>query len=343
MYSFRDIDSFTPLYYEKQGMLKFKLWMENKHNFIKSLSRYERGLFKPRRKEYGRSLDLFCGNHYGETVGSILADKIKMPACKSELVKVHTEKNKYTNGVIKLKEGCISYSELHRNETLIPGNILIERFKSIDPRRYYSLSDIPISSDRSNNNIEVILAAIETTLRNEHIPEEKIKDTKRKMIQMVIYDCAFGNNDRHDENWSFARNFTTNEIRLYPAYDNERVLGLYENHQFVSAATEKNIVKETSDTFLRSRMGYPGRDENVPYEDMLRYLSERYPEESLEFMRTIVDNVKEDDIRSILSDLEGLLPEYIEFGVQAYSYRRETMQQLINKIIDKQNESGISK
>ena len=90
-------------------------------------------------------------------------------------------------------------------------------------------------------------------------------------------------------------------------------------------------------------MGYPGRDENVPYEDMLRYLSERYPEESLEFMRTIVDNVKEDDIRSILSDLEGLLPEYIEFGVQAYSYRRETMQQLINKIIDKQNESGISK
>ena len=159
---------------------------------------------------------------------------------------------------------------------------------------------------------------------------------------MVVYDCAFGNNDRHDENWSIARDVSTNNLRLYPAYDNERVLGLYENQDLIKNSVDKNNVQDVSKSLLTSRIGIPGHPEKVTYDIMLQYLSEHYPEETLEFMTGIVQNVSEEDISSILSNLEGLPSEYIEFGTSTYSDRKKTMEKLIDKIKSKKREESIS-
>ena len=324
MYKFKNIDSFKPLYYEKQGMLKFKLWFENRAKFLESKNRFERGLFKPRRKEFGRSFDLFCGNHYGEFVGSLLAKKIGMEACRVELVNVNTEKNKYTKGDIKFKEGAISYSDLKRSEEPISGKIAIERFKDGRPEEYERLvanSILHGASKENHNNIEVILAAIEYLFTKEGKSKEEIDKAKDYMIQMCIYDLAFGNNDRHDENWGMARDIKLKSLRMYPAYDNERVLGLYENLEVIKASVSRGDIEKTSREILTSRIGTPENPNMIDYEELLKYLAEKYPEQSLKYMKSIVDNVSVEDVNDILSSLEGLPKEYIEFGTKMYQER----------------------
>ncbi len=335
MYRFKNIDTYTPLYYEKQGMLKFKLWFDNRDNYEAKYHRPQRGLFKPRRKEYGHSIELFCGNHYGEVVGSELAHRINMDVCDSELVKVNTEKNKYTSGNIVLKEGCISYSDLKKTEVLIPGNVIIERIKNDRPEEYKELAQDDSLGERDYNNIEIILASIEHMMRSSNCSEQEIKAAKQYIIQMAIYDCVFGNNDRHDENWSFARDIITNSIRPYPAYDNERVLGLYENQEIIRNAISKNNIDEVSKEVLTSRMGIPNNPEKVPYDVLLTYLSEHYPDETLKIMLEILDNVSENDVETILSECEGLPKEYVEFGREMFSQRRKTIENLVHKIINR--------
>ena len=140
MYSFRNIDNYIPREYEKVGALKDKLWFEDPKTIDSETGKRVRGLFKPRRKEAYRSYDLFCGNHYGEVAAYALAQKISMPSCRSELVDVHTEKNKYTRGNIKYKKGAIVYSRLREREELISGKIITEGLKMNEPEEYERIS-----------------------------------------------------------------------------------------------------------------------------------------------------------------------------------------------------------
>lgn len=346
MHSFRNIDNYVPLYYEKQGMLKNKLWFEDRANMDEFTGRRVRGLFKPRRKEFKSSIDLFCGNHYGEVVGSELAKKMGMEACDSELVNVNTEKNKYTRGRIVFKEGCIIYSKQKRTETLIPGKIVVDKFKTACPEKYDELakskkSDYYIYSSETEanaNNIEIVLAAIEYSMQTEGATAEEIAAARRYMLQMVVYDCVFGNNDRHDENWSLVRDLETGKIKVYPAYDNERVLGLYENHRFITEAVRREKAAEASDIALTSRMGIPGMPEKVKYSVLLEYLSEHYPEEMLPVMKQVLERVSSKDVLEILSACEGLPIEYIEFGTLMYSERRKTVEKLVQKIEERREQ-----
>ena len=77
MFEFRNIDGFKPYKFEKVGELKGKRW------YIDSKKR-KKGLFKPKRPEF-KDHKVFCANHYGEFVGSVLASETGIPACKAEL------------------------------------------------------------------------------------------------------------------------------------------------------------------------------------------------------------------------------------------------------------------
>ena len=338
MYSFRNIDNYIPREYEKVGALKDKLWFEDPKTIDSETGKRVRGLFKPRRKEAYRSYDLFCGNHYGEVAAYVLAQKISMPSCRSELVDVHTEKNKYTRGNIKYKKGAVVYSRLREREELISGKIITEGLKMNEPEEYERISQDPRCNlnESNNNNIEIILASIEYTMKKAGISEQRITEAKERMIQMSIFDCAFGNNDRHDENWSMsfiAKDRST--LGIYPAYDNERVLGLYENLDLISHAVNSDKVPEISEEVLTSRIGIPGKPEKVRYYELLEYLASHYPEETQKYIQAILDNVTSKDVLEMLSEMEELPPEYIEFGTLMFSERRKTLEKVLDNIKSK--------
>ena len=253
MFNFRNIDRFIPHYFEKVGILKGKRWYIDTKTF-------QRGLFKPQRQEPGNK-DVFCGNHYGEVIGSALADNAGIPTCKAELAhlskyypNIHKERH---HGTPIEKDGGIIYSQLNQNDILEAGKVTIERFQEKNEDRYREIIKDERKKPDINNNIELVLSAVAFRVEDfyrttgnysEEFIQSKIEQTRKRIIEMVVYDCLYGNYDRHDENWSMHIK-ANQDIDLYPLYDNEKVLGLYESQDFIEKALKsenmENITEET--------------------------------------------------------------------------------------------------
>lgn len=336
MFEFRNIDNFTPGRFERMGMLKGKRWYINIETDRELFRDPVPVLFKPKRKEFGDK-KVFCGNHYGELVGYLLALSSRTSSCKVELAhlskyyeNIHKERN---NGTPEEKDGCIVYSHLERNQMLEHGKVVIDSYTS---NNYELFKDTKSDFD---NSIEVSLSAIEYETRRFYekssIPrtleyiEEKVAENRRSAINMIIYDCLYGNNDRHDENWALVKDSEGRAIELYPLYDNERILGLYENIRTIEYALEHNMVEEESEKILFSRMTVPGEtDKKSSYKDVLKYMIENYSETQELLSKHLKGNTPR-TVRMYLESCEGLPRQYIAFGSKMYEARYEFARDLL--------------
>lgn len=337
MYKFRNIDSFRPQEFEEVGELKGKRW------YIDAQTN-RKGLFKPQRHEF-KDRKVFCANHYGEFVGSVIATKGGNETCKTELA----HNNQYYSNIYKErngatpeeKDGCIIYCELEEGDNLEPGEVTIEKFKEQNKELFEELTKNDQKISRANDNIEVILASVECRVRegyeemigegSEDYIQSRILVNKKRIINQMVYDCLYGNYDRHDENWSM-RLKKEGEIDVYPMYDNERVLGLYENLQFIENAIKQGTIKEISEEKFFSRMMVPGeKKKNSTYKDVLDYLVDKYPEETIEAIKRETQRITPVTIREILENCERLPQEYIEFGSEMYKYRYDFARELVER------------
>lgn len=331
MFRLRNIDSFIPGRFERMGMLKGKRWYLDTESF-------ETGLFKPKRYEFGDK-KVFCANHYGELIGYLLAINSSVPACKVELAhlsryypNIHKERN---NGTPIEKDGCISYNLLQPDEELEHGKNVIDSFYRKNTTAFEKLTQNDKSRQFLNDNIEVTLASIESRTREfykeigqaDEYVESRVIDNRKSAIQMIVYDCLYGNNDRHDENWSMVRN--TTDIRMYPLYDNERVLGLYENQNVIEEALRTGTVREVSERVLFSRMRVPGEPNlHSSYKNVLMYLMKNYELETTEALRVALSSNTPEKVNSILELCEGLPHCYVDFATTMYKSRYDFAKEL---------------
>lgn len=339
MFTFRNIDDFVPLQFEKVGMLKGKRWYAQ-------TKEKKKGLFKPKRYEF-KDRKVFCANHYGEMVGGILGERAKIETCKSELAHhSHYYSNIYkerAHATTEEKDGCIIYSQLSTGDTLEAGKIVIDRFKESNENRYQSLAKNSIYRGKINDDIELILLSVSSRVEKfykmggnylEKYIQSRIYQTKKKFIEMVVYDCLYGNYDRHEGNWSMHLH-SNEEIDIYPLYDNERVLGLYENQNFIEKMLIEKEPEQIMDKIFFSRMRVPGeKKEFSTYKDMLRYLMYAYPEETQETLKRQLDSNTVQSTTSCLEQCEGLPDPYIEFGARMYEYRNRFARRLLEHNIN---------
>lgn len=191
------------------------------------------------------------------------------------------------------------------------------------------------------NNIDICIAAIEETTRNyyekssikrsEEYIEAKVLENRKAALNMIIYDCLYGNNDRHDENWAMVKDLDGREIELYPLYDNERVLGLYENIRTIEASLENDTVNEDSERILFSRMTVPNQNgTSSSYKDVLTHLISKYRETGELLERHLKGNppIK---VKMYLESCEGLPRAYIDYGAKMYESRFNFAKELIRK------------
>ncbi len=338
MFKFKNIDSFTAGRFERMGMLKGKRWYTGMQKTPEGENEFSLVLFKPKRKEHGDK-KVFCANHYGEAVGYLLALGSRTPACKVELAhlscyyeNIHKERN---NGTPEPKDGCISYSHLERGELLHHGKLVIDDYIREHPSQEYEF--------RKNyeNNIDICIAAIEEETRKfyekspikrskEYI-EEKVLENRKAAINMIIYDCLYGNNDRHDENWAMVKDLDGRDISLYSLYDNERVLGLYENIRTIEASLEKNTVESDSEKLLFSRMTVPGETKtSSSYKDVLMYLISTYSEAG-ELLEKHLKGNPPMKVRMYLDSCENLPKQYVDYGFRMHESRYNFAKELIRK------------
>lgn len=336
MYIFRNIDNFIPHKFEKIGMLKGKRW------YIDS-STGKMGLFKPKRYEF-KDRKVFCANHYGEFMGNILAKQGQVQSCETELAhlnryyaNIHKERN---NATPEEKDGCVIYSKLNKGDILESGRLIIEKFKDQHQEEFEEITKEDLRKNDYDDNVEVALASAESRVRDyyelsgnksEFYIQSQIQSVRKKMIQMIVYDCLYGNYDRHDENWSMCLK-ANGEIDLYPLYDNEKVLGLYENQNFVEEILKQDNVEAMSEEKFFSRMKVPGETKKLStYKDMLEYLIDKYPEETVETLEKQLEKNTPESIRKHLQDCEGLPNSYIDFGTKMYEYRNEFARELLER------------
>lgn len=365
MFDFRNIDSFQPKKFERVGMLKGKRWYSEQSKDQKTTM----VLFKPKRYEF-KDKKVFCGNHYGEFVGYLLAENSSTPACPVELAKLskyyeHIFKEK-NGGRPEEKEGCISYSLLTRDESLEPGNVVIDIFRSREPEKFNRITKRENSRSIDEDNLELFLASVESrtkcfyddyynkykdllpqiykdfgeTISDDYI-QSKIAENRRLALQTIVYDCLYGNNDRHTENWSMVTKYKSDraDMELYPLYDNERVLGLYENQHTIEEALEKNNTESTSENILFSRMSVPNETKKrSTYKDVLQYLMEHYPEEIKPILQEQLEKNTPAKINEILSSCSGLPSCYIEFGNIMYRFRYDFGKKLLERNKTKESE-----
>ena len=335
MFKFRNIDNFTPGRFERMGMLKGKRWYTDTEISADGFGSAS-ALFKPKRKEFGDK-KVFCANHYGELVGYLLAIGSRTQSCKTELAhlsryyeNIHKERN---NGTPVEADGCIIYSHLDKNQILEHGKIVIDAMVSDNYDLY-----IDRKSDFSNE-IEVCMAAIETATRkfyqksairrSQEYIDSKVQENREKAVNMMIYDCLYGNNDRHDENWALVKDAEGRDISLYPLYDNERVLGLYENIRTITYALNNDSVEQESERILFSRMKVPGeKEKSSSYKDVLKYLLDTYPEAQEILDRHLKGNTPR-NVKMYLESCENLPREYIDFGSKMYESRYEFAKNLL--------------
>lgn len=336
MFKFRNIDGFTPGRFERMGMLKGKRWYTHTEDGEQLFSNIVSGLFKPKRKEFGDK-KVYCANHYGELVGYLLALGSRTPSCKVELAhlskyyeNIHKQRN---HGSSEPKDGCIIYSHLENNQVLEHGKLVIDGYIS---EKYCDSDDI---KSHTNDDVDLFLDAIEYATRNfyskspiERTPDfinNKVIEIRRKAINMIVYDCLYGNNDRHDENWALVKDSDGREIDLYPLYDNERVLGLYENINTIKHALITDSVETESEKILFSRMRVPGeKNRSSSYKDVLTYMLYIYPETQDLITQHLKNNTPR-TVRMYLESCEGLPEEYIAFGSKMYESRYEFAKKIL--------------
>lgn len=338
MFEFKNIDSFIPGRFERMGMLKGKRWytgFEPKDEEPGNEAYLV--LFKPKRKEYG-DRKIFCANHYGEFIGYLLAIGSRTPACKVELASL----SKYYENIYKerncatpeQKNGCISYWNLENGEVLHHGQLVIDEYA----RNHPSIESVK----HYENDINVCISAIEEATReyydkssfkrSQEYIEGKVVENRKAAVNMIIYDCLYGNNDRHDENWAMVKDLHGRDISLYSLYDNERVLGLYENIKTIQSALNSNTVETFSEKAAFSRMTVPDEvSATSSYKDVLTYLISTYPETQELLERHLKGNTPM-KVKMYLESCEDLPECYVDYGSKMYQSRYDFAKELARKV-----------
>ncbi len=320
------------------GDVKGKIAVERRTEEENSDSSPKRGIFKPMHESFKKRRNnkkYRFANHYGEFVAYKISEKIGIPACKVELAK-RNFRNRYT-GKNEIAEGCISYIHTENNEQLIHGMTIME---------YYgreALKDRLPSS--KNNNIDIIIPALKYYLE-EHVKcsKEEINRICDNFIQMVVFDCAFGNSDRNDENWGIIIKNTndpkSSKADIYPMFDNERILGFMERKDVVEKIiTDERAINDYSNQVLNSRMGFQSTNEKVNYNNMIKYLLSAYPVSTKKALDKIL-SFKEKDLDEILENCEGLDDCYKIFAKEIHTSRITNIIQTLNQFYAERKTEG---
>lgn len=303
-------------------------------------------------------------NHFGEYMGYKIAEQIDIKACPVDLGTLYDTKNRYSKTMI-FYTVCASHKLIEIGAVFSFGENIICEFLNTDTIEshtvlkkidslYHSNSYIPSDLE---NNVDVIIAALSwKTRKYEHNMgkrtedeiEQDVRDNVRTIIYMILYDCIFGNYDRHSQNWAVQMSKESGKLTVYPLYDNEAVFGL---NRPVSEINE--IILDTKDmqkkidSILCSRMGIKGANSKVSYDKMISYLIDEYPDYTIPALKSIISKIDNRFVESIYDSFKGIstrgehaeeltekdeLPDiYRIFGLYVFNQRINSIRGILDK------------
>lgn len=281
---------------------------------------------------------------YGEFIAHILQEKIGFPSCKVEMVKRNLVLPRSASGKTAEVPGCISYLDLKEGETLVQTINVLAWYKSERPNEYVEIMnplgehfegdhEISIYNEKNNNNIELVIPAMEAYVKDRcNATPEQIQQLRQDIINMVVFDCKFGNTDRNDENYGIS--ISQDGFRLYPTFDNEYILGFPEYVEDIEKFSGARL-QEHIDTDLTSRMGITSQVTKIGYQSMLTYLFTTFPEETKKAYENVM-KITEADLVEIMDDCEGLDEVHKDYALRIFRSRNRGFKYVKEEYIDEQ-------
>lgn len=304
----------------------------------------KRGIWKPtlgvRKSDLKRTK--ISAAHYGEFIAYLIYKKIGLPVCEVEIIKREMLLPRSQSGKTAGVQGCISYKALEPGEDLVQAINILSWYKIhhydeyraiIDPLNQYEDNDYRISRDNdgNNNNIELIIPAFETYVRERcGATQEDCDNLRQTLIDMVVADCRFSNTDRNDENYGLA--ISKKGHRFYPVFDNEYILGFSEFCQDIEQYSGARL-QEHIDKDLTSRMGISSQVSKIGYQSMLTYLFTTYPEETKKAYENIMQ-IKESDLVEIMDECEELDEIHKVYALRIFRSRERGFEFIKEEYID---------
>ena len=304
-------------------------------------------------------------NHIGEYFGYKIAEKAGLNCCPVDLVTLHDKKNRFSDKIL-FYTACASHSLKKDESCIIPGEVVVSDFCNNRSNEYkMALTEFMdnhnnlgfINSEILENNVDFVIASIVNETINieknfgKRTSEEIANDCSENIknaIEMIVYDCIFGNHDRHSGNWSMEIDADNGKATMYPMYDNEAVLGLRMTENEVQNILNSDNPNKEIDEKLCSRMGFGKESSKISYKKMLEHLVQKYPEYAIPSIQKITSRVDEEFIRDLYDGLNGIstrgdhadeltekdeLPEfYRKLGMITFRTRRNYTLDLLKRV-----------
>lgn len=225
------------------------------------------GLFKFKK-------DTETTDHVSECLAYQIAQLLELPCAKFELGRYHG------------REGSMSYNIIQNDS-----QILIEGIYFITSQ--YPEYDSEMFADRVTGkkySIEMVLQAIQ-----KYVPIDNF-------LKMIIFDYLIGNTDRHQNNWAVLEE--NGQMKWSPLYDNSSSLCAYIAQNQIQSYLGKDkkrwnaLVNTKSRSMLRCSMNDEKRPTHLA---VLEYIHDHYCEETIEFVKRIIDVLTETSICVMLN------------------------------------------
>ncbi len=294
----------------------------------------KRGVFKPtlnvRKKDF--KITDRTASEYGELLAYEIGKKVGIPTCEADIVlydmPLKYSKSKRTATI----PASISYMDLKPDEELVHALSVLSWYKNQYPQEAADIidpsdktinrkvRDYSLFQDSVNCNIPLVINAFEAYVtRKDGIKNPNSQAIRQGLVDMIMFDCKFGNRDRHDENYGLAVSHD-GSVRLYPPFDNEYILGMAEGLNVLDkykGNIDGHIYSE-----IYSRMNFGCNDSHLPVKDTVRELFKAYPKES-EIAYGKVRKFTQTDLTALLEDFEGLDDIHKGYALKIFKTRDE--------------------
>ncbi len=267
-------------------------------------------------------------NHYGEYIAYIILKQLGKEACKVNLGEIEVQ-NSYDEKIVV--EGILSHYELSQQEIYKPIGAVLDNYKETQFDKYKEKVLVEEPKGYKNySNIEIILDAIEDFYRKNG-QESKLIEARKKFFDMCIFDIKFANRDRHSSNFGLKINQLTNEIDMYSLFDNEQILGFQENKSdIIKYLTEEEQYQKFKSEELTSCIGIPQNPRDITSQELLSYLLEHYPKETMSSLQDI-NMYKASNLQELMDLCRGLSEEHKQFAKKIFIEREKEIESIIRK------------
>ena len=171
---------------------------------------------------------------------------------------------------------------------------------------------------------------IETELNDiiDVIKESKMintEETIEKFWDMFIVDSLIGNTDRHNGNWGFLLNKKTGKIDFSPIYD----CGSCLNPMIEDEELEKITETEIKNLAINSYSCIKEKGKKINY---ITYIKEMKNKECNEAIKRIFPNIKINEIKNFINNIEEITTARKEFYKNIIEQRYNIIEKIYKKL-----------